>query len=524
MKKIMLSVMTLALGTMAMNATVENLTVADGNDASAYAPINTVWYGEQDALPNSQVIYNASMLQGMVGGKIIGVKFYFDASGSAFSGGKYDVKIGTTDKESWGFFDEAHIDDLPVVLTGQTAPELGSMEMEFTFDTPIDYTGGNLVIETVCTETGAATTASYFMGQNQGSSYVCWSSYYNVDAEQRYINTYTFMPKTTFIYEVPTQDYDVRVTPEALNFGKVLVGESATQNLTIVNRGANAVTPAMSLDAPFTLDYAATQLDNEQSVDVTVTFAPTAVADYSTTLAIDCGEAGVIEVPITAAGTDTPELTVCDGTATEEHLPIYGYYFDAQITNSAMIYPAELLQNLVGCNITEMRFYPTAPLGNFAGATASFAMGTTEDTDPSADFTELTTVGTFAPAGGEEELVVTLDEPFTYEGGNLVIKSQVEQTGAYIRTYFYGQAQDARLGFCQWSAYGNATYMFLPKMTLLYDKNTTVAVDKIDTDAAVKSVKYVNTMGQVSNVPFEGVNIIVTEMTDGTIRTTKALK
>ncbi len=151
-------------------------------------------------------------------------------------------------------------------------------------------------------------------------------------------------------------------------------------------------------------------------------------------------------------------------------------------------------------------------------------MGTTEDTDPSADFTELTTVGTFAPAGGEEELVVTLDEPFTYEGGNLVIKSQVEQTGAYIRTYFYGQAQDARLGFCQWSAYGNATYMFLPKMTLLYDKNTTVAVDKIDTDAAVKSVKYVNTMGQVSNVPFEGVNIIVTEMTDGTIRTTKALK
>ena len=524
MKKFFLSMLTLALGTMAMNATVENLTVADGNASSAYAPINTVWYGDEGALPNSQLIYNASMLQNMVGGKIIGVKFYFDNNGSTFSGGKYDLKLGTTDKESWGFFDEAHIDDVPTVLTDLTAPELGSMELEFTFDTPIDYTGGNLVIETVCTETGSVETESYFVGENQSGQYVCWSSYYNTGAEQRYINTYTFMPKTTFIYEVPTKDYDVRVAPEALNFGKVLLGDAMTLNLTITNRGANAVTPAIALDAPFTVDYTATQLGNEESVDVAVTFTPTAVADYSTTLTITCVEGGNIEVPITAAGTDTPEVTVCDGTATEEHLPIYAYYFDAEITNSAMIYPAELFSNMQGSKITQVKFYPTAPLGDFGTAVASFAFGTTEDTDPSAEFENLTVCGTIASTPGAEELVIDLDEPYTYEGGNLVVKTQVTTTGNYVKTFFYGEAQDARLGFCQWSPYGNGTYLFLPKMTLIYEKDQAVAVDKIDTDAAVKSVKYVNPMGRVSNVPFEGVNIVVTEMTDGTTRSTKVLK
>lgn len=40
----------------------------------------------------------------------------------------------------------------------------------------------------------------------------------------------------------------------------------------------------------------------------------------------------------------------------------------------------------------------------------------------------------------------------------------------------------------------------------------------------VKSVKYVNVAGMVSDVPFQGINIVVTEYTDGTRTTTKMLK
>ena len=40
----------------------------------------------------------------------------------------------------------------------------------------------------------------------------------------------------------------------------------------------------------------------------------------------------------------------------------------------------------------------------------------------------------------------------------------------------------------------------------------------------VASVKYVNLMGQTSNEPFEGVNIVVTNYVDGTQTTTKVIK
>ena len=49
-------------------------------------------------------------------------------------------------------------------------------------------------------------------------------------------------------------------------------------------------------------------------------------------------------------------------------------------------------------------------------------------------------------------------------------------------------------------------------------------VDMINVNGNVKSVKYVNVAGIVSDVPFQGVNIVVTEYTDGSRTTTKMLK
>ncbi len=49
------------------------------------------------------------------------------------------------------------------------------------------------------------------------------------------------------------------------------------------------------------------------------------------------------------------------------------------------------------------------------------------------------------------------------------------------------------------------------------------AVTDLNTGAAVKSVKYVNAQGVQSNVPFEGINIVVKTMEDGTQKTTKVI-
>ena len=50
------------------------------------------------------------------------------------------------------------------------------------------------------------------------------------------------------------------------------------------------------------------------------------------------------------------------------------------------------------------------------------------------------------------------------------------------------------------------------------------AVNDINTTKAVVSVKYVNAAGQVSNVPFDGINVKVTSYTDGSKTTTKVVK
>ena len=54
-------------------------------------------------------------------------------------------------------------------------------------------------------------------------------------------------------------------------------------------------------------------------------------------------------------------------------------------------------------------------------------------------------------------------------------------------------------------------------------KNTNVGINDVNAKA-VKSVKYVNLAGMQSNVPFDGVNIVVTTYTDGTKAASKVIK
>jgi len=63
----------------------------------------------------------------------------------------------------------------------------------------------------------------------------------------------------------------------------------------------------------------------------------------------------------------------------------------------------------------------------------------------------------------------------------------------------------------------------LEAMTLTVVKNTATAISDLSA-ANVAGVKYVNLAGQVSSMPFEGVNLVVTTLTDGTTNVTKVIK
>ena len=56
-------------------------------------------------------------------------------------------------------------------------------------------------------------------------------------------------------------------------------------------------------------------------------------------------------------------LTVADGTGEAQYAPFYGFQMDAIGSISQVIYPADMLADMNGGTITEVKFYPTQAFG-----------------------------------------------------------------------------------------------------------------------------------------------------------------
>ncbi|MBR1804442.1 MAG: carboxypeptidase regulatory-like domain-containing protein [Muribaculaceae bacterium] len=495
MKKFLLSMMLLASGAMCMNAE-DYLTVADGTSTNGNAPINSMWWDTSGT--NTQVIYAEDLLSAMKGGKILGVHYYVANNGTQFSGGKANILAGITENTEFSLYGTTDIEGLEVVAADITAPEVGSMEFEYMFDEPLDYNGGNLVIEFKVTEAGGYGNTQYY-GTQPGYVMVSRGT------------AYQFMPKTTFIYELEAKEYDARVAPATLDFGKLMPGTEAELTFTISNKGLNAFTPAVSgIEAPFSTTYQASELASDENVAVTVKFAPAEVGNYTGTVTVDCGQAGSFEVALNGKCSTEQEITVCDGEDTDRYTPIYTAYFDTKNTYTQTIYPAELLQDIEGLQITGLKFYPKEAMG-VQNATHVLSVGETEQTTftressiavPTDLITGLTDVCTLTLVGGENELVYEFDTPYTYNGGNLALNTLVTVAGKYAHTFFYGVSKDYGTAYCDWGGSGkNTMEQFLPKMTIMYQPATEV-VTTVTASGTVTDV--------VTGDPIEGVTVTLT--------------
>ena len=167
-------------------------------------------------------------------------------------------------------------------------------------------------------------------------------------------------------------------------------------------------------------------------------------------------------------------LTICDGTETNGNVPISGFNYDLRNTMSQMIYPAEMLTQMQNGTITEVRFY----------ATAGFALGQNSiqlsfnrvDKNDFADETPVDgnlAVSTSSTVPGETELVFTLNEPYEYTGGNLLIETLLLVPGSFKTTNWYGVNTGYPSGYYQykfnWSSPFPDTEEFLPKVTFPYE-------------------------------------------------------
>ena len=182
----------------------------------------------------------------------------------------------------------------------------------------------------------------------------------------------------------------------------------------------------------------------------------------------------LIAVAVMAFAAQAATLTVCDAEETSTNVPIYGLYVDVDGTMGQMIYPAELLTDMVGAEITELTFY--SPSINFSDATLQLGMAMTdkEDYEDYAAVEGATVLGSIVPNEGDTEMTFVFDEPFVYEGGNLMVQVLVTEAGDWATTYFYGENTPYYYSYYQYQSSWNPTpskwnVAFLPKATFTYE-------------------------------------------------------
>ncbi|MBR1803770.1 MAG: hypothetical protein IJ775_02545 [Muribaculaceae bacterium] len=174
------------------------------------------------------------------------------------------------------------------------------------------------------------------------------------------------------------------------------------------------------------------------------------------------------------------QLTVADGTKTENRIPVCGNYYDFTGKYTHFIYPAEMLADMEGCDVTAVTFYATAAIG-FSGGNETLDVKVVEETSiydkVTSGLTNLFT-GTFVPDG--DKLTITFDNPFTYEGGNLLFAVTWDGSGSYADASFYGvEATQASV----WYSYGSTFINFLPKATFDYTAETAELAVRLSHDA-----------------------------------------
>ena len=440
------------------------ITLFDGTNQSEYSPI----YGyNNDSEGNiSQTILPASALEDLVGAEISSLKFYIaDAAGNAMTSGTYAVSVGTTNQNSF----------YTTPLTGLTqVAEItmvgGDTEIVVNFDEPWLYEGGNMVIETKVISGGNYARVHFYgeSAEDNNVLYGNWTKY-----------TTNFYPKTTITYEgAVVVDYLASISAEEIAFGQLIQGNEDTKTITLKNKGQLPFTPVFStLEAPFSLEVAAAELAAGATMTIPVKFVADAIGEYAQTLTIDCGEAGLFNVAITAETVEAPaEIVVCDGTAQSANYPVYGYYYDTANSIDQMIYGEDILADLAGKKITYVTFHPTAGLAYGGGKLQLSFKVVEQNAFTSYDaLTDFTVVGTMVPVKGSTDFTIVLDEPFLYEGGNLAIDTKNIETGGYGNTYFYGVNADGYYpSFCQYGSYSSTSISaFLPKATFGYVKEDT---------------------------------------------------
>ena len=167
------------------------------------------------------------------------------------------------------------------------------------------------------------------------------------------------------------------------------------------------------------------------------------------------------------------ELTVNDGSSTNQYVPVELQYLKVTGDKSQFIIPAETLTNLQNSQINKLTFYCSSSSAYFSGAVFKVYMTEADQTSygnfyPSGSMT-LVYTGNFSVRN--YKLEITLDTPYNYFGGNLIIgiyeSSKGSSNGDNVN--WYGVTTSSNTAIYKYiSGYLTGRVAFLPKTTFAY--------------------------------------------------------
>jgi len=172
------------------------------------------------------------------------------------------------------------------------------------------------------------------------------------------------------------------------------------------------------------------------------------------------------------------EVTVFDGTATSSEIPISSRFMDWAVYTHQVIYPQTQLTALQGQAVTAIKYYVQNDEGcTLNGGHVTLKIATTDQDHFTAGYngnasfieTEMTTVAGMAMQTGVNEIEFVLNEPWTYNGGSILIQTEIDGEGNVMgsnATNFLGQDITGAAAAGMFTIYA---YDFGPKTTFVFE-------------------------------------------------------
>lgn len=415
----------------------------DESVTNNYIPVNGSFADHES---KSQFIISAADLQYMLGMHINGMTFYAQTTSVDWGNAQFDVCLSEVGETTLSTL--ADWTALNRVYAGKLSINKG--QMQITFDDPYLYQGGNLLVDINQTAPGSIKSCTWIGTLATGASL----GGYDTTIEQR-----NFLPYTTFDYSEPNNvakpaGLTVTLTPGDGTVATLSWTEKGTATAWEICLNNNEAHPIVANMNPFTL----TGLTPETKYTAKVR-------------AVNGDEKSMWSTAITFTPTDAYFVIVNDGKVLNDYVPVYGMYVD-ETSMSQFILPAADLTAMKWGTVNKLTFYAAQSSVNWGDAKFEVYMANVANTTFSSGTPVWDGMEKVMNEGSlsiiDNQMVITLDEPFQYTDGSLMIGIKETVSGSWQKSSWYGvnTTENTAIGNEDQEGDSYETKTFLPKTTL----------------------------------------------------------